>query len=184
MTELMKRSHRMEFDKFTKIARFSREVIVTEKIDGTNAQIVITEDGEFFTGSRNRFITPEDDNFGFSKWAHEHKEELMKLGVGKHYGEWWGQGIQRNYGLIERRFSLFNTSRWGEDRPNCCSVVPVLWRGKFDDLDISKIMENLKKHGSFACDGFMRPEGIVIYHVAGNVFFKKTFENDETGKKE
>ena len=88
MTELMKRSNRMEFEKFTKIARFSREVIVTEKIDGTNAQIVITEDGEFFTGSRNRFITPEDDNFGFSKWAHEHKEELMKLGVGKHYGEW------------------------------------------------------------------------------------------------
>ena len=78
----------MEFDKFTKIARFSREVIVTEKIDGTNAQIVITEDGEFFTGSRKRFITPEDDNFGFSKWAHEHKEELMQLGVGKHYGEW------------------------------------------------------------------------------------------------
>lgn len=41
-----------EFMQFPKMARYSREVIVTEKIDGTNAQICITEDGEFSTGSR------------------------------------------------------------------------------------------------------------------------------------
>ena len=37
----------MEFIKFEKIARLNREIIITEKIDGTNAQICITEDGEF-----------------------------------------------------------------------------------------------------------------------------------------
>ena len=56
------------FLEFPKMARYSREVIVTEKIDGTNAQILITEDGLFFTGSRTRWITPENDNFGFSRW--------------------------------------------------------------------------------------------------------------------
>jgi len=38
------------FLKFPKMARYSRECIVTEKIDGTNAQIYITEDGGFFVG--------------------------------------------------------------------------------------------------------------------------------------
>jgi hypothetical protein len=25
----------------------------------------------------------------------------------------------------------------------------------------------------------MKPEGVVVYHVAGRVYFKKTIENDE-----
>jgi len=174
----------MDFVEFQKISRFSREVIVTEKIDGTNAQILITEDGDFLTGSRNRWITPENDNFGFSRWAHENQDELMTLGVGRHFGEWWGSGIQRGYGLEkgEKRFSLFNVSRWEKERPACCHVVPILWRGDFGDLDVSMIMEGLKVSGSVAAKGFMDPEGIVIYHTAGNVSFKKTFKKNETGK--
>ena len=30
--------------------------------------------------------------------------------------------------------------------------------------------------------GFMRPEGIVVFHVAGNVGFKKTIEKDDMPK--
>jgi ATP-dependent RNA circularization protein (DNA/RNA ligase family) len=54
------------FEDFPKIARLSRECCITEKIDGTNAQVVITEDGQVLAGSRTRFITPEDDNYGFA----------------------------------------------------------------------------------------------------------------------
>ena len=86
------------FTEFQKIPRLSRDMVITEKIDGTNSCICITEDGEFLTGSRHKWITPENDNYGFSRWAHEHKDELMKLGVGVHYGEWWGSGIQRVMG--------------------------------------------------------------------------------------
>jgi hypothetical protein len=171
-----------EFMKFPKISRFSREVIVTEKIDGTNAQIHITEDGEFLTGSRTRWITPQDDNYGFSRWAHDRKEDLMQLGVGRHFGEWWGQGIQRRYGLSEKRFSLFNTARWEQNRPICCHVVPVLWRGTFDTLNVEDIMNQLRISGSIAAPGFMKPEGIVIFHTQGNFGLKKTFEKDNTGK--
>lgn len=174
----------MEFQKFSKISRWSRDIIVTEKIDGTNAQILITEDGEFFTGSRNRWITPEDDNYGFSRWAHEHKEELMGLGVGRHFGEWWGSGIQRGYDLKEKRFSLFNVSKWKDERPACCGVVPVLWQGNMDNFAINTVMEDLVISGSIASPGFMRPEGIVIFHTAGGQMFKKTFEKDSTGKGE
>lgn len=174
----------MEFRKFDKIARLSREIVVTEKIDGTNGLIAIGEDGEFQVGSRNQWITPEKDNAGFARWAYAHKDELMQLGVGFHYGEWWGQGIQRGYGLKEKRFSLFNTSRWSDDsvRPACCGVVPVLYVGRFDTAKIQDILNWLETYGSVAARGFMQPEGVVIYHTAGNLYFKKTIVGDDQPK--
>ena len=169
-----------EFVGFRKIPRYSREIIVSEKIDGTNASIFIGEDGEFLTGSRTRWITPIDDNMGFSRWAHEHKDELMQLGPGTHHGEWWGSKIQRAYGLKngERHFSLFNISKWGEVRPACCDVVPIVWRGEFDNFIVDDVMAYLARMGSLAMPGYNLPEGIVIFHVAGNYYFKKTFGTD------
>ena len=105
-------SSAFEFQEFPKLARLSREVIITEKIDGTNAQIYIDDAQNIMAGSRTRWISPEADNFGFAAWARAHRDELLTLGPGRHFGEWWGVGIQRGYGLSERRFSLFNTQRW------------------------------------------------------------------------
>jgi len=174
----------IEFKEFPKISRFSRDIIVTEKIDGTNACICITEDEQFLTGSRTKWITPECDNYGFARWAQENKEELMKLGIGTHYGEWYGSGINRGYGLQngEKRFALFNTSRWLIDRPKCCDVVPVLWQGNFQNLDVNEWIIYLKEYGSKAVLGYMKPEGIVIFHTAANICFKKTIEKDEMPK--
>ncbi|MDD5006336.1 MAG: RNA ligase family protein [Candidatus Omnitrophica bacterium] len=185
-----------EFVGFPKIARLSREIIITEKIDGTNAQILIGENGEWLVGSRKQWITPENDNHGFAAWALRHKDELIAgLGVGRHFGEWWGSGIQRGYGLSkgEKRFSLFNTNRWGyfrdkekypNDKPDCCYVVPVLYQGLFDTECVKIELNGLERRGSDAAPGFMNPEGIVIYHTAANMMFKKTIKNDEKGKGE
>lgn len=183
------------FIEFPKIARFSREVVITEKLDGTNAQIYIykevdgagyeCEDYSIKAGSRTRWITPEDDNYGFAKWVETHKEELVAgLGEGSHFGEWWGQGIQRNYGLKEKRFSLFNTHRWADDnvRPKCCDVVPVLYRGVCENKAIERCIEDLGAKGSTAAPGFMKPEGIVIFHTAANMMFKKTLYKDDEYK--
>lgn len=175
-----------EFKSFPKIARFSREIIVTEKIDGTNASICILESGEMLVGSRSRWITVQDDNFGFAKWAEANRLELMKLGPGHHYGEWWGSGIQRGYGLVkgEKRFSLFNVHRWADDamRPSCCHVVPVLHQGCFGTIEIESCLSFLRSDGSLAAPGFMKPEGIVIFHPQGNILFKKTLEKDDEPK--
>lgn len=176
-----------EFKPWPKIARWSREVIITEKIDGTNACVHITDNGEVIAGSRSRWLTEEDDNFGFAKWATGNKEELLKLGPGSHFGEWWGAGIQRRYGMKEKHFSLFNTYKWSDSlvRPKCCDVVPVILKTELDeradDLVIAA-MRSLKDHGSYAAPGFMNPEGIIIFHTAAGVMFKKTFEKDEKGK--
>jgi hypothetical protein len=157
---------------------------VLEKIDGTNGQVYITEDGDIFAGSRTRWVTPEQDNAGFAKWVQGNKMDLLRLGPGRHFGEWWGAGIQRGYGLKEKRFSLFNVSRWGDDavRPACCHVVPVLYRGEFDTQTVQYYLDRLRERGSLAAPGFNRPEGIVVYHTAGNLLFKKTIEDDATPK--
>lgn len=171
-----------EFKGFEKIPRLKRNVIVTEKIDGTNAIVFIADDCEtMYFGSRSRWITPDDDNFGFARWATERREELLKLGAGFHYGEWWGAGIQRRYGLAEKRFSLFNAGRWTDDvRPACCHVVPVLATGPYEVIDAA--VERLRREGSVAAPGFMRPEGVVVFHSASRALAKVTLEKDEAPK--
>ena len=187
-----------EFIPFPKIARLSRLAIVTEKIDGTNAQVLITEDGDIFAGSRSRWITTEDDNYGFARWVAGNQDTLLKLGPGRHMGEWWGLGINRNYGLKEKRFSLFNTVRWcnygdapqripmadpriekwQEVLPDGLRLVPKLRWSNFSTSVCHEALDNLREYGSQAAPGFMRPEGIVVFHVAANVAFKQTLEKD------
>jgi hypothetical protein len=136
-----------EFEAFPKIPRLSRECIITEKIDGTNACVIVYDmcanetvasypdepmkalgpppkdfpyvaeiEGVFLAAqSRSRFITPENDNHGFAAWVRDNAGELVHLGHGRHFGEYWGRGINRNYGLAERRFSLFNVNKWHRD---------------------------------------------------------------------
>lgn len=203
-----------EFQEFSKIPRLSRECIVTEKIDGTNAQVCISGvqphiigaepiavRGPMFmyAGSRSRYLRPGrdgvkgEDNFGFASWVLEHSEELWALGEGRHYGEWWGSGIQRGYGLAkgDKRFSLFNVARWADerdrdkypsDRPACCHVVPVLARGTFDTQIVDYCLDRLSRGGSVCADGFPNPEGVVVFHIASGQLFKKTLEKDEEPK--
>jgi len=226
----------MEFKPFPKMARLSRAAILTEKLDGTNASVFITPvdaaapedvvggvegcvdcwtDGgglfAMFAGSRTRWITPFADNFGFAAWVKANSVELRKLGVGHHFGEWWGSGIQRGYDFKngERFFSLFNTLRWHEkgsypmlvkeavvdkrgveispekwttEAPACCRVVPVLYRGIFCTEAVENALETLRMCGSAAAPHFFHPEGVVVYHEAAGVGFKKTLENDESPK--
>lgn len=180
------------FKEFPKIPRLNRDMVITEKIDGTNAAIRIEQRpyGYFkvIAQSRNRDITPDDDNFGFARWVYENDEALVAtLGMGIHFGEWWGSGIQRGYGLTkgEKRFSLFNTSRWNEENTASVpglGVVPVLYEGPFDTHVINDKVQWLKENGSLAAPGFMRPEGVIAFHVAGNLMFKVTCEKDEEHK--
>ena len=206
----------MDFVSFKKISRLSRDCIITEKIDGTNGCITIRENSApivlgggkvvpFLVGSRKRWIFPENDNYGFAKWAYENADELLKLGPGRHFGEWWGQGIQRKYGMKEKVFSLFNTRRWclpdqepklisidpktkiekwQEKLPKCCRLVPVITTGLFTTNLIEDALVKLWRVGSYASPNYMNPEGIVIYHIPSGYMFKKTIKNDEKQKEE
>jgi hypothetical protein len=174
-----------EFVEFPKIARLNRAVVITEKIDGTNGCVFVDEDGSAHAGSRTRWITPEDDNFGFAAWVRDHAEELRGLGAGLHYGEWWGSGIQRRYGLDHKRFSLFNVGRWTAETPPpaCCRVVPIV--GAYDVFSTAMVaadVEFLRRNGSLAADGFPKPEGVCVFHLASRTYLKVTLEKDEEPK--
>lgn len=172
------------FVPFPKIPRLRRDIVITEKIDGTNAQIVVPKDGgPLLVGSRNRWITPEKDNYGFARWVSENEETLrVGLGFGTHFGEWWGSGIQRRYDLTEKRFSLFNTARWQGGAPALCSVVPVLYAGPWSQEAIDATLEKLRAAGSVAAPGFTNPEGVVVFHSASGRLFKVLLENDDIPK--
>jgi len=173
------------FEKFPSIKRLKRGCVITEKLDGTNAQINFDEAGNILCGSRKRQITPEDDNSGFAVWAHTNQSELFSiLGEGRHYGEWWGQGIQRRYGMDKKVFSLFNSGRWSEADlvgVNQLSVVPVLYAGEFTTDAVNEAMEALRP-ASLASPEYTIPEGIVVFHSQIKQMFKVTFEYDDTGK--
>jgi hypothetical protein len=172
----------MEFKEFEKISRLKRNVVITEKIDGTNACVVISPEGIVSAQSRSKVITPDDDNYGFARWVEDNAEQLAGLGEGYHFGEWWGAGIQRRYGMDRKVFSLFNCGRWHADNPPppCCSVVPIIAQGHLTDAD--KALEDLNANGSRAAPGFMKPEGIIVYHSAARMYFKMTIEKDDEWK--
>lgn len=219
-----------EFEAFPKIPRLNRDITVTEKLDGTNAAVIIEEldrDDERYgdphstagqaggvyalaevgphggrrkfivaAQSRKRLITPNSetskgsDNFGFAGWVQENRAELIRLlGPGRHFGEWWGQGIARNYGQTGRRFSLFNPSfKFGltmDESPlladHVVDVVPVLYEGPFRQHIIDDIIVTLRRDGSVAAPG-AKPEGVIVFHTAARQLFKVTCWDDEKPK--
>ena len=205
------------FEEFKKIPRIFRDCTITEKIDGTNGQILIVnpaisidtqeepptcvvniDDNDFnvYAGSRNRWVYPAKslDNSGFAAWVVERAPLLVEiLGEGRHYGELWGAGIQRRYGLTgsDKRFSLFHP-KWeqvltgralgGLPIPAGLGVVPVLYQGKFETKWVEDCLFRLRMEGSYAAPGFMEPEGVVVYHEAAKAYFKATILNDEKPK--
>lgn len=175
-------SEELEFQPWPKIGRVSPfSVVISEKMDGTNGCIIIRDGSIIAVQSRKRFITPGDDNYGFAGWVDRNGEKLLSLGDGHHYGEWAGPGIQKNpHSLDEKKFFLFNTARWNENNPNrpdCCSVVEVLYEGTLEPETIPGVMEQLLKDRPAP----QRPEGVVCFYKSFKMYTKHTF-NSPNGK--
>lgn len=228
-----------EFKSFSKIPRFEGlQVIITQKIHGTNAQVYIEEidvnnnqvcpcachsrrfwrepsyiDGQLvhekmhshqecqcdryaiynnksykvYAGSRTRWLTPEDDNYGFAKWVDQNAQTLIEfLGEGRHYGEWAGPGINSGEGLKQKTFVLFEPWRYTAGKyevvlPDDIKFVPIFNIPICEEISIydyiNIIMGDLKNKGSFLVPGYMFPEGIVI--TINGQRFKKTFAQED-----
>lgn len=207
----------IEFKAWPKTPRLFREVIVTEKIDGTNSAVIIQEledfadadpmngltiverDGKYYevaAQSRNRLIFPgkTTDNYGFAGFVQKNAEELFDLlGPGRHYGEWWGKGIQKRYQNAHagiRGFALFNTEKHKDlhawlpmDGGIDVLVEPVhvLYQGPFSEEEIRGTLEQLKKYGSWTSP-LDSSEGIVIFHTQSRQTYKVTLDGNDAGK--
>jgi len=170
----------IDFVSFKKIERLDNQpMFITQKLHGTNAQIYI-KDGKVMCGSRARWITPGDDNYGFAAFVHENSESFIEfLGDGHHFGEWVGKGINSGEGLSEKIFCLFDFWRYKEDAlPPRTRAVPVLYSGRLDLSEADIAMADLKENGSKLVPGFMRPEGIVV--TIGTMRYKRVFEEEDT----
>lgn len=174
----------LEFVPWPKIPRGQHEeVVITEKINGTNACIVIRDGKIVGIQSRKRFITvgKQTDNQGFAAWVAANEEDLLALGEGYHYGEWAGEGIQKNdHNIVGKKFFLFNTFRWGihNPPPSCCDVVPVLYQGTADKDLIDHIMRELQVTEEAKGN---TPEGVIVYYTKTRRYEKHTFR-DQHGK--
>lgn len=205
-----------EFRRFPKVPRLHRGMIITEKIDGTNAAVIVSDpnletwtieplatapfDNEaglvgLWAQSRKRLIQPNTttnkhtDNFGFAQWVVENAADLANLGPGRHFGEWWGGGIQRKYGLDgdDKRFSLLHPFHYGERLasgllPENVAAVPILRECTFSLVAATQALYELGVSGSKAAPGYDNPEGIVVFHEAARQRFKVTFEQDSVPK--
>lgn len=198
------------FKKYPKTPRLSSEVVITEKIDGTSSAVgiyrqdevdvdsitplttVITIDGEIYTvwaQSRNRCLTLEHDNFGFAAWVEENSAQLAEtLGRGLHYGEWFGKGIQRGYGLDDRHFWLFDGYRYAKmlataytrgHMPEELDVVPLLGQGEFSSERVDAVLAQLVVEGSQVGPGAGDAEGVIVRFKNGSVFKAYTHEASE-----
>ncbi len=199
--------------------------IISEKVDGTNGLIEIHNPGSGCSseqctafpcgvkdcseepvikfGSRNRYITFNDDNAGFANFFRHYEARfkdvaadivLKELKVSgetltecqeqyplRIYGEWFGSGIQRGYGLKDKFFMPFSTF-YAEKLieyqvPNI--VKPnIMYTGKFSQEIANTCMQTLT-NGSLVIPEFKRPEGIVIHFPKYNFRLKQTFEGSK-----
>jgi len=182
-----------EFHSYPKIPRYSNETFtISEKIDGSNGVIKIDEVGNIIAGSRTQWLVGLDakgrnlENHGFRQFVADNHDELLKLGVGTHYGEWYGSKINRNYGLDHNKFMLFNRNRYeaaihkqqtiesicpGELSnpddlfPACVTIETILCDNiSFDELSyaVANSLDALNDYGSAHVQGFMKPEGLIV----------------------
>lgn len=163
------------------------EVVVTEKIDGTNMRFGLV-DNKFHIGTRNRLLArvskeeplyDGDSDFNFVKYLKElnMRNKMFDNFENKDiifYGEFYGKGIQKRIHYGEERYFRVFDIRVGEDLVDwetvvkLCqqlrlSTVPVLYKGKPD----VKLFESLVTSPSVTAgqQGVGTPhnhEGIII----------------------
>lgn len=177
----------VEFKAWPKIQRLNKNhITITEKVDGTNACVIIQDGKVVGAQSRNRLITPDNDNMGFAGWVDQNKDTLKTLGDGYHYGEWAGPGIQKNPHCLDgKAFFLFNTFRWNkvfQEDPqhparDVVSLVPELYVGPYTEDIIDYTITSLQ-NGEIGLGAGKptNPEGIMVYFHAFGQYLKLHIE--------
>ena len=118
----------MEFKKYQHLERFGNDEVegielgklyIFPKLDGTNAQVWLDDEGNIKAGSRNRELTLEKDNAGFYKFILENeniKKYLEKHPTHRLYGEFLVPHSLKTYREDAwRRFYIFDVCLDKED---------------------------------------------------------------------
>lgn len=106
----------------------------TVKIHGSNGSFCYNSIEGFWTQSRERIITPDNDNYGFSKFCYAIEDKLQvsinELAISNNinlnnysicvYGEWAGSSIQKGVGVsqLEKAFYIFGAKAKSIENPD------------------------------------------------------------------
>lgn len=178
------------------------EVVITEKIHGANARIVITADGVVHVGSRNQWKREDADDLwwpalrasGLVDTLQDAAPSLDGLVL---YGEVFGQVQDLTYGHergTAARFRLFDayrteTGTWYDHdtleqfaRLANVDMVPVLYRGPWS-RDLLSLAEGPSTLASHTREGFVvRPVKERFHRRVGRVVLKMVGEGYLTRK--
>ena len=179
----------MEFKKYQHIVRLNDtnaegidvgECYIFPKIDGTNSQVWLDDDGNLCAGSRNRKLTIENDNAGFFEAIL--KDDRVKRYLDDHpghrlYGEWLVPHSLKTYrDDAWRKFYVFDVCVDAETLDGVEYIpyeeyAPVLMEYGLDFIDPIKVIVNPSQDDLIHCldindfliqDGKGVGEGIVI----------------------
>lgn len=176
----------MDFEKYSEIEGLYRnrdailqcdEVIITEKIDGTNMRIALIDE-KFRIGGRNMefpFENPQGD-MGFVAWCQEHtvEQRLRSLGLDNIivYGEFCGEKINVPIYGKGRNFLIFDIKLEGKyvdwdqtvelAKKLGFSVVPILYRGKPSLEIFNQLRRSISGYAKLKTGKEYSHEGIVI----------------------
>jgi len=174
----------MEFRKYQHIGRLGTSetegildgmVWVFPKIDGTNSQLWMSEDGMLHGGSRNRELSLMDDNAGFFNWAvgdkAVHNFFLFNPDL-KLFGEWLCPHTLRTYREDAwRKFYIFDVVRFDEGYLSYDEYQPLIELYGLDYIPpickvanptIERIQSQLERNSYLIQDGKGIGEGIIV----------------------
>ena len=171
-------------EKYIHIERFGTDEVdginigdchIFPKIDGTNASVWL-EDGQMRFGSRNRELTPDDDNQGFATWASQQQpllDLLNSLPEGSRvYGEWLVPHSLKTYREDAwRRFYIFDVllsggefMHFNEYEPLCKSAgvdyIPCITKSRNPSYEI--ILKSAESNKFMLQDNCGIGEGVVV----------------------
>ncbi len=149
------------------------EVIVTEKIHGTNTRYLFDErDRQFKIGSRTRWVNAAGTMWGAAALENPNIERWCRANPGTIlYGETYGRVASLKYGIAHRAvfiaFAALTLDKWWDQDILFASLaefgvptVPVLYRGPFDAAIILPLAEEDTKIPTAPAGHMM--EGVVI----------------------
>jgi hypothetical protein len=164
------------------------EVYVFPKIDGTNGSLWMDDEGNIHAGSRNRELTPDNDNAGFYTWVlslaniNRYDAVLSALPPGTRlFGEWLVPHTLKTYeDKAWRDFYVFDVAKPAENERGYEFVpyydyAPTLDEHTINHIPPQKIIRNGRKddfvnelEGNFYLlpDGSEPGEGIVLKNYA------------------
>jgi RNA ligase (TIGR02306 family) len=154
------------------------EVVVTEKLHGTNARFVVDAAGNLHVGSHRTWKLVD----GTTVWARVAEQYGLREKLGRHaglvfFGEVYGSGVQdMTYGHANGRLSLafFDVfdPRTGDYLSHAAAealldgltlpAVPVLYRGPLDVALLTRLAEEDSVHGGIR-------EGVVVRPIVERV---------------